>query len=152
MSEGKSTGEIAGNTAKNIAGNVAMNALPEIGGALFNRLKGTAGDAAQDALKQAGNDVQDVQSAAPARNIVQPEANGTTGLATQIQRMNTPDAANRSALNTLDELRGQVNLNGVQEKEAEQLRRNVLQRQQEIGDEAKLALQNSDSLPSQFAD
>lgn len=147
VSEGKSAGEIAGNTAKNIAGNVAMNALPEIGGALFNRLKGTAGDAAQDALKQADNAVQDVQSAAPARNIVQPEANGTTGLAAQIQQMNTPDAANRSALNTLDELRGQVNLNGAQEKEAEQLRRAVLQRQQEIGDEAKLALQNTDSLP-----
>ena len=140
-------GKIAGNTAKNIAGNVAMNALPEIGGALFNRLKGTAGDAAQDALKQADNAVQDVQSAAPARNIVQPEANGTTGLAAQIQRMNTPDAANRSALDTLDELRGQVNLNGAQEKEVEQLRRAVLQRQQEIGDEAKLALQNTDSLP-----
>lgn len=147
VSEGKSAGEIAGNTAKNIVGNVAMNALPEIGGALFNRLKGTAGDAAQDTLKQAGNDVQDVQSAAPARNIVQPEANGTTGLAAQIQRMNTPDAANRSALDTLDELRGQVNLNGAQEKEAEQLRRAVLQRQQEISDEAKLALQNTDSLP-----
>lgn len=147
VSEGKSAGEIAGNTAKNIADNVAMNALPEIGGALFNRLKGTAGDAAQDALKQADNTVQDVQSAAPARNIVQPEANGTTGLAAQIQQMNTPDAANRSALNTLDELRGQVNLNGAQEKEAEQLRRAVLQRQQEIGDEAKLALQNTDSLP-----
>lgn len=140
-------GKIAGNTAKNIAGNVAMNALPEIGGALFNRLKGTAGDAAQDALKQADNAVQDVQSTAPARNILQPEANGTTGLAAQIQRMNTPDAANRSALDTLDELRGQVNLNGAQEKEAEQLRRAVLQRQQEIGDEAKLALQNTDSLP-----
>lgn len=140
-------GKIAGNTAKNIAGNVAMNALPEIGGALFNRLKGTAGDAAQDALKQADNAVQDVQSAAPARNIVPPEANGTTGLAAQIQRMNTPDAANRSALDTLDELRGQVNLNGAQEKEADQLRRAVLQRQQEIGDEAKLALQNTDSLP-----
>lgn len=147
VSDGKSAGEIAGNTAKNIAGNVAMNAVPEIGGTLFNRLKGTAGDAAQDALKQAGNDVQDVQSAAPARNIVQPEANGTTGLAAQIQQMNTPDAANRSALDTLDELRGQVNLNGAQEKEAEQLRRAVLQRQQEIGDEAKLALQNTDSLP-----
>lgn len=147
VSEGKSAGEIAGNTAKNIASNVAMNALPEIGGALFNRLKGTAGDAAQDALKQADNAVQDVQSAAPARNIVQPEANGTTGLAAQIQQMNTPDAANRSALNTLDELRGRVNLNGAQEKEAEQLRRAVLQRQQEIGDEAKLALQNTDSLP-----
>jgi hypothetical protein len=140
-------GKIAGNTAKNIAENVAMNALPEIGGALFNRLKGTAGDAAQDALKQADNAVQDVQNATPARNIVQPEANGTTGLAAQIQQMNTPDAANRSALNTLDELRGQVNLNGAQEKEAEQLRRAVLQRQQEIGDEAKLALQNTDSLP-----
>jgi hypothetical protein len=147
VSDGKSAGEIAGNTAKNIAGNVAMNALPEIGGTLFNRLKGTAGDAAQDALKQADNAVQDVQSAAPARNIVQPEANGTTGLAAEIQQMNTPDAANRSALNTLDELRGQVNLNGAQEKEAEQLRRAVLQRQQEIGDEAKLALQNTDSLP-----
>ena len=158
VSEGKSAGEIAGNTAKNIVGNVAMNALPEIGGALFNRLKGTAGDAAQDALKQADdaapyilkqadNAVQDAQSAAPARNIVQPEANGTTGLAAQIQQMNTPDAANRSALNTLDELRGQVNLNGAQEKEAEQIRRAVLQRQQEIGDEAKLALQNTDSLP-----
>lgn len=147
VSEGKSAGEIAGNTAKNIASNVAMNALPEIGGALFNRLKGTAGDAAQDALKQADNAVQDVQSAAPARNIVQPEANGTTGLAAQIQRMNTPDAANRSVLDTLDELRGQVNLNGAQEKEAEQLRRAVLQRQQEIGDEAKLSLQNTDSLP-----
>lgn len=147
VSEGKSAGEIAGNTAKNIAGNVAMNAVPEIGGAVFNRLKGTAGDAAQDALKQADNSVQDVQSAAPARNIVQPEANGTTGLAAQIQQMNTPDAANRSALNTLDELRGQANLNGAQEKEAEQLRRAVLQRQQEIGDEAKLALQNTDSLP-----
>lgn len=158
VSEGKSAGEIAGNTAKNIVGNVAMNALPEIGGALFNRLKGTAGDAAQDALKQADdaapyilkqadNAVQDAQSAAPARNIVQPEANGTTGLAAQIQQMNTPDAANRSALNTLDELRGQVNLNGAQEKEAEQIRRAVLQRQQEIGDETKLALQNTDSLP-----
>jgi hypothetical protein len=140
-------GKIAGNTAKNIAENVAMNALPEIGGALFNRLKGTAGDAAQDALKQADNAVQDAQSAAPARNIVQPEANGTTGLAAQIQQMNAPVAENRSALNTLDELRGQVNLNGAQEKEAEQLRRAVLQRQQEIGDEAKLALQNTDSLP-----
>lgn len=140
-------GKIAGNTAKNIAGNVAMNALPEIGGAVFNRLKGTAEDAAQYVLKQADDAAQDVQSAAPARNIVQPEANGTTGFAAQIQRMNAPVAENRSALNTLDELRGQVNLNGAQEKEAEQLRRAVLQRQQEIGDEAKLALQNSDDLP-----
>lgn len=147
VSEGKSAGEIAGNTAKNIVANVAMNALPEVGGTLLNSLKGTAVDAAQDALKQADNAVQDVQSVASARNIVQPETNGTTGLAAQIQQMNTPDAANRSALNTLDELRGQVNLNGVQEKEAEQLRRAVLQRQQEIGDEAKLALKNTDSLP-----
>ena len=140
-------GKIAGNTAKNIAGNVAMNALPEIGGAVMNWAKGKAGDAAQDALKQADDAAQDVQNAAPARNIAQPEANGTTGLAAQIQQMNTPDAANRSALNTLDELRSQVDLNGAKEKEAEQLRRAVLQRQQEIGDEAKLALQNSDSLP-----
>lgn len=69
-------GKIAGNTAKNIAWNVAMNALPEFGGALFNRLKGTEGDAAQDALKQADdaaqdalkqadNAVQDAQNAAP---------------------------------------------------------------------------------------
>lgn len=71
-------GKIAGNTAKNIAENVAMNALPEIGGAVFNRLKGAAGDAAQDALKQADDAVQDVQSAAPARNIVHPEANGAS--------------------------------------------------------------------------
>lgn len=147
VSEGKSAGEVAGNAAKNIAENVAMNALPEIGGAVFNKIKGAAGDAAQDALKQADSAVQDVQNVAPARNIVQPEANGTTGLAAQIQQMNAPVAENRSALNTLDELRGQVNLNGAQEKEAEQLRRAVLQRQQEIGDEAKRALQNSDSLP-----
>nr|DAL19034.1 MAG TPA_asm: hypothetical protein [Caudoviricetes sp.] len=147
VSEGKNAGEVANNAAKNIVGNVAMNALPEIGGAVFNRLKGAAGDAAQDALKQADNAVQDVQNVAPARNIVQPEANGTTGLAAQIQQMNAPVAENRSALNTLDELRGQVNLNGAQEKEVEQLRRAVLQRQQEIGDEAKRALQNSDSLP-----
>lgn len=147
VSEGKSAGEVAGNAAKNIAENVAMNALPEIGGAVFNRIKGAAGDAAQDALKQADSAVQDVQNVAPARNIVQPDANGTTGLAAQIQQMNAPVAENRSALNTLDELRGQVNLNGAQEKEVEQLRRAVLQRQQEIGDEAKRALQNSDSLP-----
>lgn len=109
-------GKIAGSTAKNIAWNVAMNALPEIGGALFNRLKGTAGDAAQDALKQADNAVQDVQSAAPARNIVQPEANGTTGLAAQIQQMNTPDAA-KLALQNTDSLpidaKGQAGYNGA---------------------------------------
>lgn len=57
-------GKIAGNTAKNIAGNVAMNALPEIGGAVFNKIKGAAGDAAQDALKQADSAVQDVPNAA----------------------------------------------------------------------------------------
>lgn len=147
VSEGKSAGEVAGNTAKNIVGNVAMNALPEIGGAAFNKIKGAAGDAAQDALKQADSTVQDVQNVAPARNIVQPDANGTTGLAAQIQQMNAPVAENRSALNTLDEPRGQVNLNGAQEKEAEQLRRAVMQRQQEIGDEAKTAMQNSGNMP-----
>ena len=147
VSEGKSAGEVAGNAAKNLAGNVAMNALPEIGGAVFNKIKGAAGDAAQDALKQADSAVQDVPQTAPVRNIVQPDANGTTGLAAQIQQMNAPVAENRSALNTLDELRSKVNLNGAQEKEAKQLRRAVLQRQQEIGDEAKRALQNSDSLP-----
>lgn len=140
-------GQIGLNTLGNVAQNFAFNAIPEVGGAVLNRLKGAAGDAAQDALKQADNVVQDVQKSVPARNIVQPEANGTTGLAGQLQHLNTPDAANRSALDTLDELRRQVNLNGAHEKEAEQLRRAVLQRQQEIGDEAKLALQNSDSLP-----
>lgn len=140
-------GQIGLNTLGNVAQNFAFNAIPEVGGAVLNRLKGTAGDAAQDILKQADDAAQDVQKSVPARNIVQPEANGTTGLAAQLQQMNTPDAANRSALDTLDKLRGQVNLNGAQEKEAEQLRRAVLQRQQEIGDEAKLALQNSDSLP-----
>lgn len=140
-------GQIGLNTLGNVAQNFAFNAIPEVGGAVLNRLKGTAGDAAQDTLKQADDAAQDVQKSVPARNIVQPEANGTTGLAAQLQQMNTPDAANRSALDTLDKLRGQVNLNGAQEKEAEQLRRAVLQRQQEIGDEAKLALQNSDSLP-----
>lgn len=140
-------GQIGLNTLGNVAQNFAFNTIPEVGGAVLNRLKGTAGDAAQDALKQADDAAQDVQKSVPARDIVQPEANGTTGLAAQLQQMNTPDAANRSALDTLDELRGQVNLNGAQEKEAEQLRRAVLQRQQEIGDEAKLALQNSDSLP-----
>ncbi len=147
VSEGKSAGEVAGNAAKNLAENVAMNALPEIGGAVFNKIKGAAGDAAQDALKQADSAAQEVPQTAPARNIVQPDANGTTGLAAQIQQMNAPVAENRSALNTLDELRSQVDLNGAQEKEAEQLRRAVMQRQQEIGDEAKRALQNSDSLP-----
>lgn len=140
-------GQIGLNTLGNVAQNFAFNAIPEVGGAVLNRMKGTAGDAAQDALKQADDAAQDVQKSVPARNIVQPEANGTTGLAAQLQQMNTPDATNRSALDTLDELRGQVNLNGAQEKEAEQLRRAVLQRQQEIGDEAKLALQNTDSLP-----
>ena len=140
-------GQIGLNTLGNVAQNFAFNAIPEVGGAVLNRLKGTAGNAAQDALKQADDAVQNAQNAAPARNIVQPEANGTTGLAAQLQQMNTPDAANRSALNTLDKLRGQVDLNGAQEKGAEQLRRAVLQRQQEIGDEAKAALQNSDNLP-----
>lgn len=140
-------GQIGLNTLGNVAQNFAFNAIPEVGGAVLNRLKNTAGGAVQDALKQADDAAQDVQKSVPTRNIMQPEANGTTGLAAQLQQMNTPDAANRSALDTLDELREQVNLNGAQEKEAEQLRRAVLQRQQEIGDEAKLALQNSDSLP-----
>ena len=140
-------GQIGLNTLGNVAQNFAFNAIPEVGGAVLSRIKGTAGDAAQNVLKQADDAAQDVQKAVPARNIVQPEANGTTGLAAQLQQMNTPDAANRSALDTLDELRGQVDLNGAQEKEAEQLRRAVLQRQQEIGDEAKAALQNSDNLP-----
>lgn len=128
VSEGKSAGEVAGNAAKNLVGNVAMNALPEIGGALFNRLKGTVGDAAQDALKQTDNAVQDVQSAAPARNIVQPEANGTTGLAAQIQQMNAPVTENRVAMDTTDELREPVNLNGAQT-------------------EAKTVMQNSGNMP-----
>lgn len=132
VSEGKSAGEVAGNAAKNLVGNVAMNALPEIGGALFNRLKGTVGDAAQDALKQTDNAVQDVQSAAPARNIVQPEANGTTGLAAQIQQMNAPVTENRVAMDTTDELREPVNLNGAQT-------------------EAKTAMQNSGNMPIDFA-
>lgn len=140
-------GQIGLNTLGNVAQNFAFNAIPEVGGAVLSRIKGTAGDAAQDVLKQADDAAQDVQKSVPARNIVQPEANGTTGFAAQLQQMNTPDAANRSALNTLDELRGQVDLNGAQEKEAKQLRRAVLQRQQEIGDEAKAALQNSDNLP-----
>ena len=123
VSEGKSAGEVAGNAAKNLAENVAMNALPEIGGAVFNKIKGAAGDAAQDALKQADNSVQDVQNVAPARNIVQPDANGTTGVAAQIQQMNAPIAENRA----------------------------VLQRQQEIGDEAKTAMQNSGNMPIDFA-
>lgn len=117
-------GQIGLNTLGNVAQNFAFNAIPEVGGAVLNRLKGTAGDAAQDALKQVDDSAQDVQKSVPARDIVQPEVNGTSGLAAQLQQMNTPDAANRSALNTLDELR-----------------------RQEIGDEAKLALQNSNSLP-----
>lgn len=128
VSEGKSAGEVAGNAAKNLVGNVAMNALPEIGGAVFNRIKGAAGDAAQDALKQADNAVQEAPQTAPARNIVQPEANGTTGPAAQTQQMNAPVTENRVAMDTTDELRGQVNLNGAQT-------------------EAKLALQNSGNMP-----
>ena len=128
VSEGKSAGEVAGNAAKNLVGNVAMNALPEIGGAVFNRIKGAAGDAAQDALKQADNAVQEAPQTAPARNIVQPEANGTTGPAAQTQQMNAPVMENRVAMDTTDELRGQVNLNGAQT-------------------EAKTAMQNSGNMP-----
>lgn len=124
-------GQIGLNTLGNVAQNFAFNAIPEVGGAVLNRLKGAAGDAAQDALKQADKAVQDVQSAAPARNIVQPEANGTTGLAAQIQQMNTPVTENRIALDTTDELRGQVNLNGAQT-------------------EAKTAMQNSGNMPIDY--
>lgn len=128
VSEGKSAGEVAGNAAKNLVGNVAMNALPEIGGAVFNRIKGAAGDAAQDALKQADNAVQEAPQTAPARNIVQPDANGTTRPAAQTQQMNAPVTENRVAMDTTDELRGQVNLNGAQT-------------------EAKTAMQNSGNMP-----
>lgn len=54
-------GQIGLNTLGNVAQNFAFNAIPEVGGAVLNRLKGTAGDAAQDALKQADDAAQDVQ-------------------------------------------------------------------------------------------
>lgn len=54
-------GQIGLNTLGNVAQNFAFNAIPEVGGAVLNRLKGTAGDAAQDALKQVDDVVQDVQ-------------------------------------------------------------------------------------------
>lgn len=54
-------GQIGLNTLGNVAQNFAFNAIPEVGGAVLNRLKGTAGDAAQDALKQLDDVVQDVQ-------------------------------------------------------------------------------------------
>lgn len=54
-------GQIGLNTLGNVAQNFAFNAIPEVGGAVLNRLKGTAGDAAQDALKQADDVAQDVQ-------------------------------------------------------------------------------------------
>lgn len=43
-------GQIGLNTLGNVAQNFAFNAIPEVGGAVLNRLKGTAGDAAQGAL------------------------------------------------------------------------------------------------------
>ncbi len=52
-------GQIGLNTLGNVGQNFVFNALPEVGGAVLNRLKGVAGDAAQDALKQADNAVQD---------------------------------------------------------------------------------------------
>lgn len=54
-------GQIGLNTLGNVAQNFAFNAIPEVGGAVLNRLKGTAGDAAQDALKQVDDAAQDVQ-------------------------------------------------------------------------------------------
>lgn len=54
-------GQIGLNTLGNVAQNFAFNAIPEVGGAVLNRLKGTAVDAAQDALKQADDAAQDVQ-------------------------------------------------------------------------------------------
>lgn len=54
-------GQIGLNTLGNVAQNFAFNAIPEVGGAVLNRMKGTAGDAAQDALKQADDAAQDVQ-------------------------------------------------------------------------------------------
>lgn len=54
-------GQIGLNTLGNVAQNFAFNAIPEVGGAVLNRLKGAAGDAAQDALKQADDAAQDVQ-------------------------------------------------------------------------------------------
>lgn len=54
-------GQIGLNTLGNVAQNFAFNAIPEVGGAVLNRLKGTAGDAAQDALKQADDVAHDVQ-------------------------------------------------------------------------------------------
>lgn len=53
--------QIGLNTLGNVAQNFAFNAIPEVGGAVLNRMKGTAGDAAQDALKQADDVAQDVQ-------------------------------------------------------------------------------------------
>lgn len=61
-------GQIGLNTLGNIGQNFAFNALPEVGGAVLNRLKGAAGDAAQDALKQADNAVQDVAPKARIEN------------------------------------------------------------------------------------
>lgn len=54
-------GQIGLNTLGNVAQNFAFNAIPEVGGAVLNRLKGTAGDAAQDALKKVDDATQDVQ-------------------------------------------------------------------------------------------
>lgn len=54
-------GQIGLNTLGNVAQNFAFNAIPEVGGAVLNRLKGTAGDAAQDALKQVDDAAQDAQ-------------------------------------------------------------------------------------------
>lgn len=51
-------GQIGLNALGNVAQNFAFNAIPEVGGAVLNRLKGTAGNTAQDVLKQADDAVQ----------------------------------------------------------------------------------------------
>lgn len=158
VNEGKSAGEIAGNTAKNIAANVAMNALPEIGGALFNRLKGTAGDAAQDALKQADdaapyilkqadNAVQDVQSAAPDMSAL-PVDTASTVQSTARRNPDIPADFDPSSI-TPERIEKEYNeaLRLLDEQINRKAQNAMLQRQQEIGDEAKLALQNTDILP-----
>ena len=54
-------GQIGLNVLGNVGQNFLFNAIPEVGGAVVNRLKGTAADAAQDALKQADNAVQNAR-------------------------------------------------------------------------------------------
>lgn len=100
------------------------------GDALGRILTDTTADLALDTLPSLVSDVSEGKSAG--------EVAGNTA----------KNIAGNVAMNALPEIGGAAFnwLNGAQEKEAEQLRRAVLQRQQEIGDEAKRALQNSDSL------